>query len=59
MPLVSPIKGLLLPFRYHASRLYFARRHEKDFEGLLAQAIQHEVDHLNGILFVDMVYIVL
>jgi peptide deformylase len=32
-----------------------AHRHEKNFEGLLAQVIQHEVDHLNGILFVDKV----
>lgn len=24
-------------------------------EGLLAQAIQHEIDHLNGILFIDQV----
>jgi peptide deformylase len=29
--------------------------HEEDFKGLLAQIIQHEVDHLNGILFVDRV----
>lgn len=28
---------------------------EKDFVGLLAQAIQHETDHLNGVLFVDRV----
>lgn len=28
---------------------------ERDFEGLLSQVIQHEVDHLNGILFVDRV----
>ena len=27
----------------------------KTFEGLLAQVIQHEVNHLDGILFVDMV----
>jgi len=32
-----------------------AQKHEKDFEGLVAQVIQHEVDHLNGILFVDRV----
>ena len=24
-------------------------------EGLLAQAIAHEIDHLNGILFIDLV----
>lgn len=28
---------------------------EKDFEGLVAQVLQHEIDHLNGILFVDKV----
>jgi len=32
-----------------------ARKREKDFEGLVAQVIQHEIDHLNGILFVDRV----
>jgi len=28
---------------------------EKEFSGLLARAIQHEVDHLDGILFIDRV----
>lgn len=32
-----------------------AMPHEKDFDGFMAQVIQHEVDHLNGILFVDRV----
>ncbi len=32
-----------------------ATKHKKIFEGLLAHVIQHEVDHLNGILFVDKV----
>jgi peptide deformylase len=32
-----------------------ARHHEQDFEGLLAQVVQHEIDHLNGVLFVDRV----
>ncbi|MEK7096272.1 MAG: peptide deformylase [Patescibacteria group bacterium] len=32
-----------------------AMRHKKTFDGLLAQVIQHEVDHLNGVLFVDRV----
>jgi peptide deformylase len=27
--------------------------HEEDAEGLFATCIQHEVDHLNGILFID------
>ncbi|AKH42056.1 peptide deformylase [Altererythrobacter atlanticus] len=27
--------------------------HEEDMEGLLATCIQHEMDHLNGILFID------
>jgi len=27
--------------------------HEEDAEGLFATCIQHEVDHLNGVLFVD------
>jgi peptide deformylase len=27
--------------------------HEEDAEGLFATCIQHEIDHLNGILFID------
>lgn len=32
-----------------------AQTHEADFEGLVAHVLQHEIDHLNGILFVDRV----
>lgn len=32
-----------------------AKPHEQDFKGFMAHVIQHEVDHLNGILFVDRV----
>lgn len=32
-----------------------AKQHERDFEGLMAHVLQHEIDHLNGILFVDRV----
>ena len=28
-------------------------RHEEDIDGLLATCMQHEIDHLNGVLFVD------
>lgn len=31
------------------------KEHEKDFDGLLAHVLQHETDHLNGILFVERV----
>lgn len=27
--------------------------HEEDLEGLMATCIQHEIDHLNGVLFID------
>jgi peptide deformylase len=27
--------------------------HEGDFDGLLATCLQHEIDHLNGVLFID------
>ena len=27
--------------------------HEDEFDGLLATCMQHEIDHLNGVLFVD------
>jgi peptide deformylase len=30
-------------------------KHNKQFDGLSAQVIQHEVDHLNGVLFVDKI----
>ncbi|HSX43871.1 MAG TPA: peptide deformylase [Candidatus Saccharimonadales bacterium] len=33
----------------------YGKRHTRIFEGLEAQVIQHEVDHLNGVLFVDRV----
>ena len=29
------------------------KQHEIDAEGLLATCIQHEIDHLNGVLFID------
>lgn len=32
-----------------------AQKHTVEFSGLAAHVIQHEVDHLNGILFVDKV----
>ena len=28
-------------------------RHEEDIEGLLATCLQHEMDHLEGVLFID------
>lgn len=45
--------------RYKKIRLRYldekAKSHEKDFDSLLAHVIQHEVDHLNGVLFVERV----
>lgn len=29
------------------------RQHERDFDGLWATCAQHELDHLNGVLFID------
>jgi peptide deformylase len=29
------------------------KRHEEEAEGLYATCIQHEIDHLNGVLFID------
>lgn len=43
--------------RYNKLRMRALDRHGKPFEleaeGLMAQAIQHEIDHLDGKLFVD------
>jgi peptide deformylase len=33
----------------------YAKVHERDFDGLLAHVLQHEIDHLNGVLFVERV----
>lgn len=45
--------------RYKKIRLRYideaGQQQERDFDGLLAHVIQHETDHLNGILFVDRV----
>ncbi len=45
--------------RYKKVRLKWhdekAKLREQDFDGFMAHVIQHEVDHLNGILFVDKV----
>lgn len=45
--------------RYKKVRLRWhdrnGKQHEQDFDKLLAHVIQHEVDHLQGILFVDRV----
>lgn len=45
--------------RYKSIRLKYqdehAIEHEEVFDGLLAHVLQHEVDHLHGVLFVDRV----
>lgn len=45
--------------RYERIRVRYTdehgKDHEQDFDGLLAHVVQHEIDHLNGILFVDRV----
>ena len=28
-------------------------RHEEEMSGLMATCMQHEIDHLNGVLFID------
>lgn len=56
---ISFAKAFALAKRYKKIRLRYydenAILQEKDFEGLLAHVLQHETDHLNGILFVDKV----
>ncbi len=32
------------------------KKHKDIFEGFIARIIQHEVDHLNGVVFVDRLY---
>jgi peptide deformylase len=33
----------------------FGKEHEETYEGLLARVLQHEIDHINGVLFVDRI----
>ena len=42
----------IIKFKYQDEN---GQEHEEDFDGLLARAIQHEVDHLNGVFIVDRV----
>ena len=42
----------IIKFKYQDEK---GQEHEADFDGLLARAIQHEVDHLNGVFIVDRV----
>lgn len=46
-------------YRYKKIRLHYmdeqGSEHEADYDGFLAHVLQHETDHLNGILFVDRV----
>ncbi len=42
----------IIKFKYQDEK---GREFEEDFDGLLARAIQHEVDHLNGVFIVDRV----
>jgi peptide deformylase len=45
--------------RYKSLRLKWvdeqAKEHEQDFNGFIAHVVQHEVDHLNGVLYVDRI----
>ena len=42
----------IIKFKYQNEK---GQEFEEDFDGLLARAIQHEVDHLNGVFIVDRV----
>ena len=42
----------IIKFKYQDEK---GQKYEEDFDGLLARAIQHEVDHLNGVFIVDRV----
>ena len=42
----------IIKFKYQDEK---GQEYEEDFDGLLARAIQHEVDHLNGVFIVDRV----
>lgn len=60
---ISLGKGTDLPYakalRYKKVHVRYqdehAELHEQDFSGITAHVLQHEIDHLNGTLFVDRV----
>lgn len=56
---ISGSKLYALVPRYKRIRLAWkdeqAKAHEQDFDGFIAHVIQHEVDHLNGLIFLDRV----
>lgn len=56
---ISGSKLYALVPRYKKVRLRWkdekAKLHQEDFGGFLAHVIQHEIDHLNGIIFLDKV----
>ncbi len=42
------------PARAHVTYLdYAGKERSEDIDGMLATCLQHEIDHLNGILFID------
>ena len=51
------IRGLVP--RHHAIRVHYKNRDtervEIEYEGFLARVFQHELDHLNGVVFIDRV----
>jgi peptide deformylase len=54
---IGPGSPYAKALRYKKVRVaYFdenGREYEKDFDGILGHVLQHEIDHLNGVLFVD------
>lgn len=51
-PYAQAVRHTQIRLRWHNES---GHTQEADFDGFMAQVIQHEVDHLNGILFVDRV----
>ncbi len=56
---ISFAKAFAKAKRYKKIRLNYydekGMQHEEDFDGFLAHVMQHETDHLHGVLFVDKV----
>jgi peptide deformylase len=56
---IGPSSPYAKALRYKKVRVQYLDqdgiKHEEDFEGILGHVVQHEIDHLNGVLFVDHV----
>lgn len=52
---VPSMRGLVPRYEHITVRYFdqYAKQHKKEFSGFIARIFQHELDHLNGLTFID------